>query len=363
MKRIISCLLIFALCAAFAPHALAKAEEEPAVVSFEQLQELVIAGNTAHQSYLQEIRKLELTYDELESERRPLRQRLLQMPAETPTEISDQLWDALTDMESIMEKIQETIDELKDAQGDVVTQITFPAEMMYIAHYILMLDVDILLREQEMLQRELANTRLKLSRGLASQGDLKNAEKNVDALNDMEKALRDAIEDNLDALARHLGLDGPIELDGLPEIDFDRITQRDSKADLAAYIEAVCATEEKAFQDARAEVRSNNTSVNRFARDNARRDYDNARKNAEADFPKVIDALLEAYDDYVESTLVSDAQEDYDKAALQHGQGLLSANMLLGLDIRLETAKARYEQQRIQLWILLMEYEFGLIKF
>ena len=363
MKRAISCLLVLALFAVSMTFAPAKAEEETVTVGFEQLEELVIAGNAAHQSYMQEIRKLELGYNELQKQRRLLTDSISALPPGMPDEITSPLRSASSELRNHMRTIQEVMDELRDAQDGVVTQITYPAQMMYIAHYIISLDLEIVSREFELLERELTNSRLKFALGMASSRDVRALETNVDGLKDVVKALEDAIDDNLDTLGRYLGISAAIELEGMPEMDFDRITGRDAEADLAAYLEAVTAPAEKALDDARDDVRKNNNAVNRFARDIAQRDLETAIRDANTDFPKLLDAMLEAYEDFTESKLVTDMQEDHDKVVSQHRQGLISQNMLRGSELRLENTKARYEQQRIQLWLLLLEYEFSLIKF
>ena len=165
------------------------------------------------------------------------------------------------------------------------------------------------------------------------------------------------------SLARYLGLTVPIVPEKMPDADFGKITGRDMRADMAAYIVAASSPAEKALQSARDNLSVNNNSANRYMRDIAQQDFDRAKKEAEADFPKVFSSLRDAYDDFMDSWLVADAQSDYDAAVAQYERGMISRNMLQSTEQMLEIIKARYEQQRIQLWLLFMEYEYNLVKF
>ena len=362
MKRIICCLLILVLCFAALPLALA-ADEEPQTVTinYDDLEELVIAGSAAYQKELQEIRKLEMNYRDLSSQLRGINETIDMIESYSPG-ASSSLWSSASTLRANMRTLEERINEMKEAMSERAVQHVHPAQKMYVSHYILEIDLGIALRDLETMERELTNCRLKLPRGLSTPRDVRNAEKNVDNQKDLLEAKQDAIDSNLEALAKYLGLAGPIEPAGMPEIDFSRITERDLDADLAAYIAAASSMAEKLYDQAKKDFVSSSTSANQYLREIAREDFEKAKKDAEADFPKAYEDLLKAYDSFMDSTLVADAQEEYDKAASQYSGGLITQNTLLNFEMMLASAQDRYEQQRIQLWLLLMDYEFSLAK-
>ena len=354
MKNVLCCLLVLALCAAAVAPAPVMAASQTITVDYDDLADLVVDGNAAFRGIQQEIRRLELTHNELQWQY-----------GELFEQIEAGAWMLISSLGTIrasMRQLREVIDELKDSISSRVIQITFPAQMMYMSHYILMIELDIALREMESLELELTNTQLRLSRGLASQREVTNAERAVRRQQDVLKARRDSIDDNLEALAKHLGIIGTIELGDLPEIDIEKITERDPEDDLAAYIIAASAPAEKALEDARTEARRDNTAPNRHVRDVASQELRRVRLEAEADFPKIYDSLLEAYDDFIDFQEVVYAQEDYDSLEAQYERGLVSRNMLLSIERHLDNMKDRHEQMRLQLWMQFMEYEFGLIK-
>jgi len=363
MKKIIGCLLVLALCAALMSNALAASGAKPVTVDYADLTKLIISGNTAYQKDLQDIQKLEYNYDELSQQQWDIYMDMSALPDTQETEATrKKLEDSADTIGANMRMIRNRINDQKKALNDRATIHAYPAQKMYVSYYILLQDLEIASLELERLDRELASCRLKLSRGLSTPTEVRNAEKSLDNQKDVIEACSDSIDDNLKALARYIGLTSPIVLTELPDVDFERITGRDLKADMYAYIQASSATAEKIWQSARDSFELNNTTLNRYARDIALSDYEKAKKDAEADFPKVYEDLRKAYDDFIDSTAVADAQEDYDTALSQYERGLISLLALNGAEQKLDTIVARYEQQRLQLRLLFMEYEYNLLK-
>jgi hypothetical protein len=358
MKRAVSCLLVLALCMAPMSFTLAKDEDPPAVISFDLLTELIIAESTVYQKELQEIKKLELSYGELSRQLRDMENLIDSLPPD----ISSQFWGSASTLRANMRTVDTRIVELKDALETKVIQHVFPAQKMYMSHFILQIELEVSRLELEIYNRELENCRLKLPRGLCTARDLKNAEKNVDNQIDLIEAKEDSIDNNLKALAKYLGISSGISLGEMPEMDFSLITGRDLKADKEAYIAAAASLAEKMLDEAKKTYNSNRTTGNLYAIDIARQDFEKAQKDAESDFPKVYSDLLKAYNDFSDSSIVADAQEDYDKAVSQYANGIITRNMLLNSELMLEIVKERYGQQRIQLWLLFMDYEFSLVK-
>ena len=359
MKKLISILLVLTMSAAFMTVAFAEGDEGSVVVGFDELRDLVMDGNASYRQDLQEIRSLELVYNDMVKQQRELRD-LMQV---LPPDISSLLRSQSIELNNNIRTMSTRIDDLNGALDSRAAQYVYPAQLMYIANYLLEIEVEVALQELQTLERELENTRLKFSRGLATTRDVRDAEKKVDDQQDLIKTKRDSVSDNLEDLAKHFGLDSIIELEGLPELDFDLIIERDLEADLEAFIQASTIVEEKILEEALSAYKKNNSAVYRYARDNARADLEKAKQDAEADFPKVYEALRDAYDDYIDSVLVTDMQADYDLLVSQYERGLISRKTLLEMGMYLEIVKYRYEQQRIQLLMTLLEYEFGLIKF
>ena len=367
MKKVLSCLLVLVLCTAFILPASTVTEEEPVTVSFEQLTEMVMRGNASYQRLLQEIGRLQIGLDGLSGQYDEVSDALSvidAMPDGSQTwQMRGELRSSASELDYRMRSLQSNINAMRGASNNMALQFAFPAQMMYIGHYISLLDLEIALRELENYERELENARLMLARGLSSRRDVRNAERNVDDQKDAVKARRDAIDDNLEALARHLGLTVSIAPAGMPEIEFERFTERDFEADMAAYIDAATVDEQRELDSAIRELRRTNSRINRFTHDSAVQNLETAKITAEADFPKIFDALIEAYEDYLDSTLVADIQEDYDMLAAQYERGLVSRNTLLRVERALENVKSGYEMQRIGLFMTLLEYELGLVKF
>jgi len=176
MKRILSCLLILALCVVPILTTLAAAESEPSILSYDDLADQVISGNAAYQKELQEIQRLEHNYSDLAMQFWQLEELMYSMPPE----LSAQLMSSAASLSSSMRTTGKLIDEMKDALDSKVVRYLYPAQKIYINHYILLLDMEIALRELNSLERELETCRLKLPRGLCTQRDVRNAEKSVD---------------------------------------------------------------------------------------------------------------------------------------------------------------------------------------
>ena len=93
------------------------------------------------------------------------------------------------------------------------------------------------------------------------------------------------------------------------------------------------------------------------------KDYETANKEAGKAFPKVYQALKEAYDEMAGATEAADAQKEYDRDMTLFARGVIAKNKLLASERALQNAKDRYRQQEIRVWLQLMEYEYNLIKF
>jgi outer membrane protein TolC len=320
---------------------------EPVEVAFDRLPVLVVAGSPDYQKDLQEIRKTELSIREIQSKLDELN-RNWGANLQAIIALQPSLWAA-----------EDTLEELNDALEDKVKQRLYPMQKLYVNHYALTPDVEVVQRELTALENDLSVCRQKFSRGLVTQSTVDNAEKNVKNQKEKVEEAQTKVDDNLEAIAVALGLDD-ITLEGLPAMDFKRIADRDLTADLAAYISAFSATAEKAMIAAR--KRADNGPTDRYAYTIAEKDYQKAKKDAEKAFPKACETLKDIYDDMVDSTAVADAQKEYDKDKTQFDRGLIARNKLLGSERALANAQSLFKQMEIRVWLSFMEYEYNLMK-
>ena len=359
MKNSIYCILVLALCIGYIHTCSANAATEVSteVVNYDKLIVLVISSNPAYEREMQEINLLEHTYSDMADEYRALQDYMGELGfGSTPFDYLK----AAANLKQSLELTYDRIIEMKAELERKAIRHTYPAQVLFINHYTLLIKKDIAERELEILHRELANCRLKEMLGFASIRQVRDAERNVDNQQKAIKVSMEEIENNLVELAKQLGLLSISIPDEIPEMDMEKIVNRNEEADLAAYIEASAAVAAKALEDAEYSYRINNTAANRYMRDVAKQDYERAKKEAESDFPRVYDALQEKYKEYIESKAVSDAQDDYDTIIAQHALGIVSQSMLLDSELILENAKAFHLLQRIGLWLSFLEYEHGL---
>jgi len=368
IKKALLFILPLALCAVSMVYAMPESNTRPAPVSYDQLSQLVIAGNPVYQKELQQIRKVEIAIDEMRSaldelnrdinvNLQPIIALLAQLNIKWAVDVQTAiaLRSGLVAAEDLSVKLRSELD-------SKAAQLIYPAQKMYVAHYTLTPETEIALRDLEALEKDLTICRQKLSRGMVTSDAVQNAERSVANQKDAVKAARKKADDNLEALAKYLDLDG-VELMGLPAIDLARITGRDPAADQAAYRLSASAAEERAMKAAGDTYDKSGSSADRYAYTIASEDYEKAKNQAEKAFPKVYEALRDAYDDFIGSTMAVDAQKKYDNAQSQLDRGLIAPNTLLSVERALLNAKDRKEQQRIHLWMLMLEYEYDLISF
>jgi hypothetical protein len=145
-------------------------------------------------------------------------------------------------------------------------------------------------------------------------------------------------------------------------MDFNRISNRDMKSDSAAYKLAASASAEKAVKAANERYARTASSLDWYVYTIAVEDFERAKKEAEKEFPKVYQKLRDAYDDMADSTEVTDAQLNYDRDKARFDRGMISQSKLLSSEQALQNAKNHQAKLEIQMWIQLMEYEYGLLK-
>lgn len=353
MKRalcILAFIILLTTCVTPIGYALEEHAIKPVTISFDQLKKLVTAGSPDYQKDLQEIRKAEIYAFEMWEDFYEL----------------DQYWpnNALEVIAQMykMEDADEFLVNLHDELEGKLKVHVYAVQRLYINHYTLLPAVEAAQRELEVYENELATLKQKLLRGLTTKNTVENAEQNVEDRKKAVTAAQKRESNSLDVLSKALGLDSPIVLDGLPDIDAKRITDRDMKADLAAYIKAASSAAKRIMKSAKDIYDKNKTSTNWYVYTVAKKDYETAGMEAEKSFPKVYQRLLDAYEEITGSTEVVDAQREYDKDKMMFERGMIARNKLQSSEMALQNAKDRFRQQEVLFWLTLLEYEFGLLE-
>ena len=368
MKRIL--FLILAIALILTPSALAadvsdaddaRPEDgivtyDDGVITYDSLTRLVVDGNSHYREYAQEIDKLDTALKAMASQHSDLMDGWAYSPAAFGSTIIS--------LQKSIKHTQEVFDDLSDSLPDLAAKLTFAAEKMYMAHFALSLDLDIAQRKLAALESDLELCRRKLVVGLDSKNAFDSLERDVKNGRDSVKAAQKEIDNNLELLAKFLGLELPITLGEMPDIDVSRIADRDLVSDRAAYRLAAPSVSEKEqiLKAAKREFdHSAEAKVERFVYDTARSEYDKALADAERDFPDVYAKLYDAYEDYTELTFLADAEKEVSKMESRHSAGLVPENMLLTARRGYQEAVLRDRQLQISLWLKLMDYEFNLI--
>ena len=360
MMKKAKCAMIITViaCMAFALCPSGSAQGETVLLDYDKLIELTVSGNPAYQREIQEIHRLELVFSDMGDDYRDMQDLMSSLGLGlTPIE----MYKTVADLRKSLDATYDRIMELKGELERKAIKHSFPAQVLYINHYILEIDLEIAQRNLGAYERQLVIAKLLLSLGLSTARDVRNAEREVEEQEKTIKGREESMDDNLEALGKLLGISTFEMPDEMPQMDFDRIVERDLEADIAAYIKATAGPEEKALQDARYACSISNTAANRYILEVATQDFERAKKEAEDDFPKVYNVLLEEFEDFSKTTSVADAQEDYDSLCVQYESGLASKNALLAMELALENTKSAYELQRIGLWLLLLEFEYSLV--
>jgi len=334
--------------------ACAETSKVPTMLNYEQLPGLVKAQNLGYQKDQQEIRKAELYIKEIESDLGDLYQ-LYQEGID--------VFNAIEAQYSLLFDAEENLYRLYDGLEGRLKQHVYLAQKQFISHYIIALDMETAQRELEALEKELLSAMNKMSRGLVTQNAVRHAEKNVEAQKKTVKAIQTKADDNLETLAKALGIEAPVTLEGLPDIDFTRITNRDLESDLTDYIQAASATAERTMKAAKDRQAKSKSSIDRYVYTIFVQDYERAKKEAEKEFPKVYQTLRDAYDEMCDSIELAEAQKNYDKDEALFARGMISQSKLLSSERALQNAENRQAKLEIQIWLQLMEYEFSLLKF
>ena len=357
-NKILSCLLAAALLLTSVSLAAEAAGEEEiggeaSPIAYQDIAEMVAAGSADYQKRLQEIEKQEISLAYMQTQYRDMMDNW-----------QTSFFPTVRNLQDSIEATEKSIAEAKASLDIVAEQLSFPIRKLYWKHFSLLLDLAKAVRDLEAAENKASICRQKLSRGLAAQAELDTLEKNVSEQKKAAQNAQTVIDDNLKEIGKLLGLDRAVELGDIPEIDLARITDRDIEEDTAAYIlsnpEAV--SKEKAADSARETYRKSYSPVDEFAYRLAREELAEAREEAEKALPGIYRELCKAYEDYIQAEELTAAQEEHKKMETQFSAGLISKNKLESAAGAVLDAEVRHGRQLIQLWIMLMEYEFSLVK-
>jgi outer membrane protein TolC len=358
MKKTVSCLLALALLLtplSFAADEQAEPAEEPAItlVTYEDLTELLIGHSDVYKAKLRAVHSIQLQVWEAMDQHKVAVALPLREGGSTAI-----------NLQGTIVTLNERLAEETAVLEEYALKNTFAAQKLYWAHYINAENLSVAQRALEATERDLPAQQRKRQLGLISQTALEAYEKTVKTAKDSVKTAQKAVDDNLKQLADYLGLEGEIALDGMPEIDLTRVTERDLESDRKAYRESAPAVVAaiKALDSASNAAKSNNSYANSYAATAAREDLAAAKETAFAEFDDVYQTLLDSYEEYATSQVVPDAETALNKAKTQWGKGLISQNELAKVQRAYDDAVSNAETQRIRLWLALLEYEYNLIK-
>jgi len=349
-KRAVAGFLVIILAMSVVSAAAVDNTEKTITISFNDLAELVVAGNSDYRVYKQSMERLEIALRDMKDQHNKLLQNWTMVV------------DIIITLQKGMATAEDILGELSDDLAKVEAKLEYAAQSMYLGHYLLSAELDIAQRKLSALEKDYIAAEKKLQRGLISKSALDDLDKSITNQRDIVKAAKKSIEDNLDALAKFLDIAAPVSLEGFPELDLSRITDRDLEADKAAY--RLCAPDvaakEKAMREAKRAYNSSNTRADRHALDAATREHRKAMDDAVRDFPKVFQDLYDKYDDYISSTYLADARKELEKVEQRYARGLVSENLYNSVVRAVQEAEDRYKQEFIILWLRLLEYEIKL---
>jgi len=353
MKRMITILLAIAMLFCLMPTAAAAADTaattppDVTVIAFDEIGEIIAKNNAAVRAVVQAYESLLIRINAMEAEAGIAAVAGGSGEAGTYRRLARQLREELQDRERDLNRVA-------GAQLQA-------ARALYLNHYVLLMQLETTERSLEAAKRDLEINRNLRERGLAAQVVVEASERQVSSLSDAVRAAAKAMEDNLTALSDLLGLITPISLGELPDMELQRITERDFETDLDAYIQYSLDVQEKRInmETASRTALRDRTRLPLHNYQVAAEEYALAKEIATRDFPGIFFDLEEKYESFLSSTVVEDAEREQRRVQGQFALGLVSRSRVEAAQRDLLDARSAYEQERISLNIALLLYEFS----
>lgn len=351
MKRILTVLLavLLLLPASFA----AAAEKESAVISFEQLGELVAASNPDMASLRQSYEAQRLALKEMEAKHRDLMDS--SAPLESIAAVAAPLQKEISALEIVL-----AYEESELARA--LRQQVYLAQNQYLAYYVYEFSIEAAKLELESSRQALSRARAQYAAGYAAYAAVEAAEF---AVKDWESALltlEQRQSANLNALAATVGIAAEFSLAGLPELDLSGIPERKLEADLEAYRLGAPGVRRAALalEEAERALKASSNQGTRYAVQAAKENLALAQALAEREFPQVYEVLLQSYNDYMDQSNLERAEKHYLSMQRQYELGLVSANQAAEAKQALETEKLERRKQALEVFTELLAYELNL---
>ena len=368
MKKLISALLTLAvLCCPIAVFAAETVTDtDVTVVEYDQIGDLIAENNSEVRTVMQLYKMLDVHIEAMQSEIADFN-RAFGIPSG-----GNEALDAIF-YSGLLEQIKTREDAIKDLRAELrfmdrdlnraAGGQVHAARILFLRHYILSGQMDTAQRTLDDARQDLELNRRLWEIGFMPQIAVDALERKITSGNDSIRAISRVMDDNIKTLSNILWIHTPVSLGVLPELEFERVTKRDLAEDLAAYTLSAPEVQEKktALDNARIILNRRNSIVNRHAYQVALEDYERARELAALDFPGVYQALLDIYEDYINSTVVKDAETELGRMQSQFAAGHVPRSSVAAAERALLYAKSIHEQERISVYIALLEYEFGLI--
>lgn len=355
MKRALS--LLCALALLIPPiHALEEAQANPVTIEYNQLQQLVAAGNPivtlVNQAY--ETQALEL--QRLEREHRNLMDRDVPLSA---------IFAASVAMQTEIQGLKVILSARDADQNRTILQQTYLAQQRYLSHYLYQAQLEQLQLELSQIESQLRRFERQYELGVIALVQLEEVQRQAKGYESLLLPMENARNQNLAALADSLGLTTQIVLAGLPDVPLDQIPQRDLQADRQAYLLGapevyLRLVEVEDAQRALTMTNQSNTAANKYALQTAQEGHQQAQAAASRDFPMIYDALLREYQLYATSTTVTDAQTAYQRTLRQFELGLVSRQTAESAQSALQQAELSRTLQKISLCQSFLTYQYHL---
>jgi len=368
MKKLISALLTLAvLCCPMVGFAAETATDtDITVVEYDHIGEFIAENNSAVRAVMQSYKMLDVQIRALQSEIDDL-DRAFGVPSGGNEALDAIFYSGLIDQIKIRDDaIKDLRAELRFMDRDLDRAAggqVHAARILFLRHHILSEQMDTAQRTLDDARKDLELNRILREIGFIPQSVIDVLERKITSGNDSIRAISRTMDDNIKTLSNILWIRTPVSLGVLPELEFERVSKRDLVEDLAAYTLSAPDVQEKktALDNARIVLNRHSGIVSRHAFQVALEDYERARELAALDFPGVYQALLDIYEDYINSTAVKDAETELGRMRIQFVAGHVPWSSVVSAEREVLYAKSMHEQERISVYIALLEYEFGLI--
>ncbi len=342
-RSICLCLALMLLVPAVLAFA-ADAETDKATLSFNELPALVLSGNPEYRGALRDINLGYIQYYDA----RDAWQAAARIPFNPRANTAADAF----------ERAEANLETLKAKAVSVSVSQTLSARKTYINHFLLAAKLEKEEKTKLDLQATQPQLRMKIQLGLAPASDEKALHDKITAQDEAIKAARTALDDNLTALAKLLGLKEIRVPDAPPATDFAPLVTRKLEEDLARYLTVApsITAARDALKTATKTYESNRNSENYFHQESARLKLEDALSTAKTEFPNTFQSLKDAYAAWLDETQLTQKRAELKKLEQQLSYGLVSKTAVRVKEDELAALLAAKETERLQLYQKWLKY-------